>query len=60
MMTLIVLHPEVIKFLMTTGTVHYYEDGAHGFDVGGATYVSTDEPGTYTVQYIEIELDGNN
>ena len=60
MMMIVELHDEVIKFLNESGNVFRYEDGAHGFDLNGTTYTSTDTPGTYTVQYIDIELDGNN
>ena len=59
-MGLIELHPEVVKFLTEHGTIFYYDDGAHGFDVNGIAYSSTDIKGTYTIQYTDIELNGNN
>ena len=54
------IHEEVIKFLKENGSIYNYEDGAHGFDFNGVTYASTDIPGTYTIQYIDINLHGNN
>lgn len=59
-MGIIELHPEVVKFLTEHGTIFYYDDGAHGFDLNGIAYSSTDIKGTYTIQYTDIELNGNN
>jgi len=60
MITLVVLRPEVIKFLISVGNMHHYEDGAHGFYVEGGTYISTNIPGTYTLQYFDADISENN
>ena len=60
MITLAVLHPEVVKFLISVGNMHEYKDGAHGFCVEGGTYTSTNIPGTYTLQYVDVDISENN
>jgi hypothetical protein len=60
MLILIKLHKEVVSFLKETGNTFTYDDGAHGFDLNGKAYTSTDVEGIYTIQYADIELDGNN
>lgn len=52
MMQLIKLHPEVIKFLDTTGTVHM-QDGEKTFIVNSTWYSPTDDKEVYTVQFIQ-------
>lgn len=59
-MTIIEIHPEAVKFLMSNSDIYYYEDGAHGFSINGHHYTSTNEEGKYTIQFEDIELNGNN
>ena len=47
------LHPEVIKFLERTGTVWRDGNGEESFVVNNSWYKKTNEPGVYTVQFLE-------
>ena len=49
----VVLHPEVIKFLDSTATKWVDSDGEESYVVNNSWYKATDEPGVYTVQFIE-------
>lgn len=47
MMTLIKLHPEVVKFLTECGTVYTDASGIEAFIVNDTMYTETDEKGYY-------------
>ena len=53
-MTLIKLHPEVVKFLEETGTVFRYGNAEKGYQVNRTLYKETDEKGIYTISFIDL------